>query len=84
MKARARAIREYGSEMKGGSEVEIREFKDLLHQGKDSWIRYDLVKGRFFYISFHSNERTGGNVGVWHVLNRDGTLGAVIYDGRRS
>ena len=83
VKARARAIRDYGSDMKGGSQVEIRPFRTPLEQGRDSWIGYDGARGWFYYTSYHYDQLYRGYRKVKHVLKKDGTLGAIIYDERR-
>lgn len=84
VKARARVIRDYGKDLKSGSEVEIRESKDLLYKGAESWVRYDGARGWFYYISYHYDKEYMGYRMVKHVLNKNGTLGAIIYDERRS
>ena len=79
VKARARAIRDYGSMLKSGStEVRIQETgydRPMMLKGPETYIRFNLVTGKFYCRSY----RDDGHIHMTeHNLNKDGTLGAVI------
>ena len=82
VKARARAIREYGNKLKSGeAQVVIEETvydRPMMPKKIMCIIRFDLMAGKFYNISAWGGEDPRSHHTDKHILNKDGTLGRVI------